>query len=52
MKKKSFIITLSDEESSFGNEGEEYGRALISCIVKEEQRGIECAYDHRAFKLS
>lgn len=34
-KKKSLTITLSDEETTSDSDSESYGRALISCEVKE-----------------
>lgn len=36
-KKKSFTITLSDEESSSDNDREEYGRTFISCSQRRRR---------------
>lgn len=35
-KKNSFFVTLSNEESSSDSDGENFGRALISCVSKKE----------------
>lgn len=43
-KKKSVAITLSGEESSSDSDGENFGRFLISCVLKNESEVIETLF--------